>query len=135
MTNMARRSTVSALLLALLAGLGWYGATRAVAQQPPTMPWLTVACSFADAVSSGDLNQVAAHTTPEYQAFLVAQLNGQPLGCGLTGRGFIQNGSRLSDTYASVQLVCRHPSGVEEIVVVAVRLTDGAWKVSGGYKP
>lgn len=134
MTRVDRRSAVFGFSLAAVLALAWQG-TLQVRAQDPGMPWLSAACDFADAVSSGDMSTVAQFTTPEYQAYLVTALHGQPPHCQLTGRGLTQNGQHLSATYASVQLVCRHPNGVEEIVTVAVRLTDGAWKVCGGFDP
>jgi hypothetical protein len=130
---MTRHSTGLAIFLCLL-GLAWYGATRVQAQDQ-ALPWLTVGCDFADAVSSGDMSRVAALTTPEYQTYLTTALSGQPPRCGLSGRDFVQNGARFSAEYATVHLLCRHPNGVEEVVTVTVKLTNGAWKVSGGWTP
>lgn len=132
---MIRRTLVLAVVLAGLLGAGWFQAADVRAQGAPPTPWLAVAHDFASALATGDLSRVASYTTAEYQARLVSSLAGQPPGCALSGDGLVQNGALLRADYAAVQLLCRHPDGVEEFVTLTVRLTASGWRVCGGFTP
>ncbi len=125
---------VTTALVSCLVAIGLY--TAGQARGAPEMPWLDVAAQFAVALSNGDQSALATITTPEFHARIVDALgSGSAPRCALSGAGLSQNGSLLSSDRALVQLLCRHPDGVEEFVSVTLHNTGSGWRVCGGFVP
>lgn len=132
MTRTTARLAVA--VASCLVTIGLYAAGPA--RGAPNTPWLGVAGQFAAALSAGDQNALATITTPEFHARLVAALgSGSGPRCGLSNAGLSQNGALLSSDRALVQLLCRHPDGVEEFVSVTLHDTGSGWRVCGGFVP
>ena len=93
---------------------------------------MTTAEAYASAVNAGNGAAVQGLVTPELWSRLAPAFASNPAPgslCTLTVGSAAPLGAQ---GYGAVYLVCRHPDGVEDIVMLTFKQANGSWKVCGG---
>jgi len=121
-------------LIALTLGLAWSQVAPPAKADTSLQAMQQVAAAYAQALSNADAQALQAVCTPQLWARLQpAFAQGAPaagsLGVYEPGQAA---GALAKPGYYVVYLLCRHPDGVEDVVLCTLKEVGGDWKVCGG---
>ena len=122
------------VLLAALAAAGWLVVVSTVPARADAdfAGLMSTAEAYAAAVNASNGPAVQGLVTPELWARIAPTFASNPPPGSLCALTVGQAAPLGAANYGAVYMVCRHPDGVEDIVLLTFKQVNGGWKACGG---